>query len=463
MIFIKLTILLFYKRILLLRFLMSATVLLFASTPSLASAAAYPPLEELSTYQMPTDMSRLHFYLITVDVGNQVYDNFGHTALRVVDENTGSDTVFNWGLFDVSSGVVSFSFDFFKGVMNYQLGLSSPQTEIAMYAQQRRTVWQDKINLNNTQKERLYRRLMWNAQSENRVYSYQYFFDNCTTRVRDYLNEALSGKIAEFNTGVTAYSFRDQIQSHYSSVGIVAFSLDVLLNSNIDRKISAWEEMFLPLSLRQRLMAIPSDVAVAGDLQMLLSESQILLEYQPPQKQLNAYAVVAVVLLAPILFLFAMLKKMPISYFTSHSRYGLRMPGFSFRLLAVLAVITSVFSGVYGILMLGSWFASDHLDLHHNLNLLLFWPTDLLGLIVACRWFFAIKPWPLSHSATPFVYYYLIAHLAGMLIYFVIAVLGLSQQWLDGIAYFVVPSFFLYTLLLTLVGFGAIKPRNTLL
>ena len=99
------------------------------------------------------------------------------------------------------------------------------------------------------------------------------------------------------------------------------------------------------------------------------------------------------------------------SYFATHSRIGLKFPRINFRLLGLLGIVTALFSGIYGILMLGSWFVSEHLDLHHNINLLLFWPTDFLGLFVAMRWLVFCKPWPMTHNSTPFLNYYMMAHL----------------------------------------------------
>ena len=346
------------------------------------------------------DLNRIHFYLITIDVGNKVADNFGHTALRVIDEANNSDTVFNWGLFDISGGVVSFSYNFFKGIMNYRLGTATPAQEFAQYEGQRRTVWQDKINLNNQQKEILYRRLLWNIEPENVVYPYHYFFDNCTTRVRDYLDEALSGKIANSNIGVTGNSFRDQVQSHYQSIGFISFSLDILMNSNIDRQVSAWEELFLPLSLRLAMLDLVSDVAINGQRQKLLTDTEVVMAFPTPPAQADPYRLAAMVLLGPTLLLYLLLKKIPMSFFATHSRIGLKVPGFSFRVLGILGLLTGLFSGIYGLLMLGSWFVSDHLDLHHNVNLLLFWPTDLFVIVVSLRWLFLCKPWPIQAIAS---------------------------------------------------------------
>lgn len=419
-----------------------------------------PPLESPDQYRVPTDLSGVHFYLITVDVGDMVWDNFGHSALRVFDENSNTDTVFNWGGFDASGGVVTFSWNFFKGIMNYRLFRSAPSQEFASYRAQQRTVWQDKLNLTNPQKERLYKRLLWNSEPENVVYPYHYFFDNCTTRIRDYLDEALLGQASSYYTGVTDKTFRDQVLSHYQSVSLIGFSLDILMNGNIDRPVTEWEEMFLPLSLRDRLSKLPSSVAEGGERMMLLSDSQIIMEFPPPTVETDGYQVASAVLIGPVLLLLLMLKKIPMSYYATHSRIGLKLAGLNFRLLGVLGLVTALFSGIYGLLMLGSWFVSDHLDLHHNINLLLFWPTDLLGVIVALRWLILCKPWPMTHNSTPFINYYLLAHVVAMLTYGVIAFMDLVTQSMDNIFLYVMPGFLLFTLFIWLVGFQPAKPKN---
>ncbi|MDP6653989.1 MAG: DUF4105 domain-containing protein [Gammaproteobacteria bacterium] len=424
------------------------------------AAQAQPANEELQQVAVPNDMSAVHFYLITIDVGDRVWDNFGHTALRVYDENTNTDTVFNWGVFDMSGGVVSFSWNFFKGIMDYRLGTNPPSEEFAMYRSQERTVWQDKINLTNPQKEILYRRLIWNLEPDNVVYAYQYFSDNCTTKVRDYLDEALSGKISQQYTSVTDQTFRDQVQSHYESASLIAFSLDVLMNSNIDRFVSEWEDMYLPLRFRERLLELESDVAENGEQLMLLSDPQIIMEFAAPTIETDGYRVASLVLVLPVILLALMLKRIPQSYFATHSRIGLKVAGINFRILGLLALLTAVFSGIYGVLMLGSWFISDHVDTHHNINLLLFWPTDLLGILVGLHWLILCRPWPMTHNSAPFINYYLLAHLIAMLAYASIAIFGLSQQSISELALYVVPGFALFTVFVWVVGFQPAKSRN---
>ncbi len=433
-------------------------VLLLACAP-LRAQVSYPELE-VADYPVPQDLSAVSFYLITVDVGDSVWDNFGHTALRVIDQRSNTDLVFNWGVFRINGGPVSFAYNFFQGIMRYELATRPPAAEFAMYRDQQRTVWQDKINLTNPEKEILYRRLLWNLEEENMTYDYLYFFNNCTTRVRDYLDEALGGRISEQFSGATNETFRDEVQAHYASQALIAFSLDVLMNANIDRPMSEWEAMFLPLQLRDSLAQVTSDVAIAGQRQMLLSDHQEIMSFAAPAQQSDPYRHASIVLLAPVLFLLLMLKRVPMSYFATHSRVGLKFAPLTFRLLGLLGLLTAVFSGVYGLLMLGSWFVSDHLDLHHNLNLLLFWPTDLLGIVVGLRWLLFCKPFPMSHNTGPFINYYILAHLVAMLAYVAIWLGGWSPQEIDSLVRYVVPGFFLFTLLMWVVGFEPAKPKN---
>ena len=436
---------------------------LWICVSGLNRSLALEAVEGIDQSLLPADFGQVHFYLITIDVGNLLWDNFGHTALRIVDENNNTDTVFNWGLFDTSGGLVRFSFNFFKGIMNYQLGTNSPTAEFAMYRQQQRTVWQEKINLNNQQKETLYKRLVWNTQPENIVYPYHYFDDNCTTRVRDYLDEALSGKIFSATDVPTDNTYRDLVKYHYRSLAIIELSLDLLMNSNIDKTVSQWEEMFLPLSLRGRLLTLSSDVAIDGQQQPLLSESTVIMEFATPQAQANPYYFASTVLLAPTLLMFLLLRRVSMSYFATHSRITLKAPGLSFRLLGLVGLMVGLFSGIYGCLMLGGWFFSGHDDLYNNVNLLLCWPTDLLGLIVAVRWLFLAKPWPLTHNSSPFINYYMLARLLSIMVYAVLAGFQLTSQALQTLLITVVPGMFLFIVLIWIVGFEPARSKNVLL
>lgn len=404
------------------------------------TAQGLPLINDIAAIRLPADWNRVQFYLITVDVGNQLWDNFGHTALRMVDENSSTDIVFNWGLFDTSVGYVRFGANFARGLMEYQLGVSPPHWELSRYQGEARTVWQDRIILTNAQKLQLYQRLSWNLRPENIVYSYDYFFDNCTTRVRDYLNEALGGSLADRSQALVPNTFRDEVQSHYASLPLIALSLDVLMNERIDRRMSQWEQMFLPASLREQLNRVG-----------LLADGEVLAQYTPPGDRFSPYLATGLLVL-PLLLLLLCIRKASIASFSSQPGFSLRVPSLSYRLLGLAGLAISLFSGVYGSIMVLGWLFSTHQDLHANINLLLFWPTDLLGLLLAIRWTLMGSAPVVTGGRSQFVMLYMALHLVAAIVYVAMGLTGLTEQNTLSLMMFVVPALIMFALVVTTAG-----------
>ena len=417
----------------------------WAQSPSsqTLSSQTLPQLSEIDQrdeIRMPADFNLVEFYLITVDVGDNVWDNFGHTALRMVDDNTGTDLLFNWGLFDTSGGVVRFGINFARGIMDYQLGVAPPAWELGGYQQAGRTVWQDRLRLSSAQKQQLYQRLSWNLRPDNIVYAYDYFYDNCTTRVRDYLDEALGGQLSAQSTALTSRTYRDEVVSHYVSIPLIRFSLDILMNQRIDQRMSQWERMFLPLQLREQL-----------NRQGLLEDPQILMQFPAPEAGPNPYRLAAM-LGIPLLLLAAGIRKGSIASFSSQPGFVLRAPAISYRVLGLVALVVMLFSGVYGLVMSLGWWVSSHQDLHGNLNLLLFWPTDLLGLGLALRWLLHGKPVVVALRRHQLIISYLVLHLVAALVYLVMGATGLSDQRVGALMLYVVPVLLVFALLVSVAG-----------
>lgn len=407
-------------------------------------AGAPPPIDGASI-RLPGDFGQVSFYLITVDVGDHVWDNFGHTALRMVDESTNTDLVFNWGLFDASIGYVRFAANFARGIMDYQLGVTPPGWELGRYQQEARTVWQDELVLSNAHKRRLYERLAWNIREENLVYDYDYFFDNCTTRVRDYLDEVLGGTFSEQSQALTGSTFRDEVRDHYASRPLISFSLDVLMNERIDRRMTQWQQMFLPLALREQL-----------DRAGLLTDRQVLMEFPSPDAGMNPYHLAAL-LMIPGLLLLLCLKRASIASFSSQHGLSLRMPALTYRLLGLLGLVVALFSGSYGLIMSLGWLFSSHQDIHGNLNLLLFWPTDLLGAVVALRWLLTGRAWVVSSGLHQWVVTYFIIHIMAALVCLVVAMFGLSDQRVGSLLLYVLPVLAVFTMLTMSAGMSRVR------
>ena len=426
----------------------------------LVPAAAQPsllPLDDPASIPVPTDLSRVQFHLLTVDVGDHVWDNFGHTALRVVDESTGTDLVFNWGLFDTSGGLLPFGWRFFRGEMRYRLGVVPTGWELSRYEREQRSVWQDRLNLTDDQKARLYRRLAWNLRDANIAYDYDYFRDNCTTRVRDYLDEALGGALSEAIGGRAGETWRDEVRQHYRSLPPVAMTLDVWLNGQVDEPMSRWQQMFLPMELREGLLRVESDVRQDDETLPLLSRGEQLLRFESPPDRGNGYHFMAGLLL-PLGLLALTVRRVPLSSFGSTPGYRLAAGALTYRLLGLVGLVLGLFSGLTGLVLTVGWWMSSHEVLQANWNLLLFWPTDLFLLGAALRWLLTGRAIQTTTGWHQWIVTYLVLHGLAGLVYLFVAITGLTGQHLGSTVLYILPVLPVFAVIVALAGYRSVRP-----
>jgi hypothetical protein len=388
--------------------------------------------------QMPADLDQVDIYLHTVDVGNLIYNNFGHTALRVHDRFSGRDLVFNWGIFTFKNPIV-FGLQFYKGILNYRLGIYSYRAAMHSYELEERKVWEDRIYLTREQKEKLLERLIWNAKPENRTYAYHYFFDNCSTRIRDYLDEAMGNTIkAETELKFAPQTFRDAMNEGYSYTPGMDLFLDIAMNGNIDRLMTIWERMFHPLHMRDVFL----DMQNAG--QPMLGEPKVLVDFKRPE----SYPGLSFILV--LLGFGVPLSLLGVAFFMRQKL--VRFLPLIYRIFALVSLPLLAFGALVGFLMPVTWVVSAHLDLHHNANMLLFWPFDVILLV----WAFAIlvqgRGWQLPVRSTLFLRRYVLAHMIGTLLMPVLRLLGLIQQDVDRVIVWVLPPYMVILFLLWRVG-----------
>jgi hypothetical protein len=200
----------------------------------------------------PEPGSELRVWLFTAGPGEAVWERFGHNAIRVLDTETGEDVAYNWGIFDFNQ--VDFLPRFLKGQMLYMMAAFSTGPMVNAYAQTGREIVLQELDLTPAQRIALRDFANRNAQPENRDYFYNYFLDNCSTRVRDLLDLVLGGALGErFIEAPTGTSFRYHIRRLTRSDPLLYTGMDVLLGTPGDRPISVWEEMFLPMTLRDAI------------------------------------------------------------------------------------------------------------------------------------------------------------------------------------------------------------------
>ena len=258
-------------------------------------------------------------------------------------------------------------------------------------------------------------------------------------------------------------TFRNEIREHYASRQLISLALDILMNKDVDRLMTRWESLFLPGELRKLLSGVESAVGVNVTRLPLLGESQSLLSFPSPTKQANPYQLIFWLLLLPSLFLGLCVRRNHQMYFGRDAQLGLRYGKVTFRILGLVGAAVSIFSGACGAVMLGGWFFSSHTDLFGNINLLLFWPTDLVGFFIAMKWLFTSRAWSINHNSAPFVMYYGLAHGLGLLIYLMVWVLNLNIQDTDSIILYLLPGLFIFTVVVWVVGFVRVQARSYLL
>lgn len=375
---------------------------------------------------MPKDLSKLEVSLITAGYGEDIYQLWGHTALRFKDTDSGTDVVANWGFFDFDAP--NFAWNFFRGILTYRLGFQTYDDTVRTYVYEQRSLWEDKLNLTAGQKEKLLTKLIWNAQPENRGYNYMYFFDNCSTRPRDFLDLALGGAFQNrFGKGISDFSFRDKVRQHMAPQPFSSMALDVLMNDRLDRPMTIWEEMFLPVPLRTYLGQMPA-IDDAGKPRLgeaLFNGSKQVLSYkiaQPP-----SYSGFHMVVL-PLAFLLCLCLALGAIGGTPAKSSGSGYSGAFMRTLGAISLLWGAFFGAFGLIMAVAWVASEHLDLQHNGNLWLFWPTDLALLWLGGRWLVFGSKRPVSQRLKDILKVYSMLHLFGFGLLVTLTFVGVLHQ-----------------------------------
>ena len=131
--------------------------------------------------------------LLTCDPGDQLYSAFGHSAIRVLERTTGEDLVFNYGTFDFNTPY--FYVKFTQRTLDYMLSVSTYERFLAEYNYYQRDVREQVLDLSPEQIERLVEFLQINYRPQNRFYRYDFFYDNCATRIRDVMDRVLGKQL----------------------------------------------------------------------------------------------------------------------------------------------------------------------------------------------------------------------------------------------------------------------------
>lgn len=345
------------------------------------------------------DSSRLRISLLTCTPGDELYSLFGHSAIRVTDSNAVTDIVYNYGTFNFDDD--GFYVKFVRGKLLYYLSVAYFPDFQADYQFTNRGMREQLLNLSAVEKTQLNHALIQNLQEENKYYQYDFFFDNCTTRLRDLIERAKSPTpilpaVMPLNTTFrqAIHQYLDAGQQHWSKLGI-----DILLGAKTDGVMTAKDQEFLPDNLMRALDSVKNTSLVKSNKKLYT-----LPDIQKEKTWFTPFVIFSLLLLFYVIC----------HFFVAH-----KFPLFMHGLDGMLFFLT----GLLGILLIFMWVGTDHSMTKNNYNLLWALPTHIFfsflvtqnlswvkqyfgfsavaGILLLCAWYFL--PQKLNPAMIPFV------------------------------------------------------------
>jgi len=310
--------------------------------------------------------------IITMGPGGPVWERFGHNMIRVTDSVAGTDLAYNFGIFDFHQE--HFFWNFLQGRPMYALDAWDAQGAIASYIRHGRSVEEQVLALTPEQARSLAQNLARNAEPDERMYRYDYYRDNCSTRVRDALNVILAGTLdRELSPVPTASTYRSRSADLTAYNPAWYFGLMVLLGPATDRPLSAWEESFIPGDLAHWLSTVRV-VSSAGD-----STPLVLAESSLPAR--DGQAPLSFAELFALWLALGVVVGLLLAWTGQRVAAGRGRGGF-----VLLGGLWSLLSGFAGLIMVYLWAFTDHVVAYRNENIL---QASILGLalfVVMAAW-----------------------------------------------------------------------------
>jgi len=301
------------------------------------------------------DSSHIRVSLLTCTPGNDLDETFGHSAIRITDTSSVTDIVFNYGTFNFEDP--GFYTKFIRGKLMYFVSIDNFQDFKDNYQAVNRGITEQVLNLNGEEKIAMEQFLYTNARAENKFYKYDFFLDNCTTRLRDIIIKFKSThptlnpvmpKGTRFRQAI--HQYLDINKKDWSKLGI-----DLLLGEPTDAIMTTAQTEFLPDNLMKALDSTNQQH------QLVLSKSQLF----PYTANPNKYS-----LFTPMIFFSALLVSILFLSFSSNKKAISFLNGFD----GLLFFLT----GAMGILFIFMWTSTDHSMVKNNFNLIWAWPTHLI-------------------------------------------------------------------------------------
>lgn len=310
--------------------------------------------------------------LLTCDPGDELYMAFGHSAIRVLDNIKGTDYVFNYGTFNFNTP--NFYGKFAGGRLDYMLSVSTYADFVATYTREKRSIREQVLNLSLEQEKYMVEFLQVNYLPERRYYRYDFFFDNCATRIRDAMDLVLGDKLVWNDEGAdkSEKTFRNLIDEYVLNMPWADLGIDLALGAVIDRDATAQEEQFLP-DYMEKAFARASIVG-DGPTRPLVKENHVILDFPRQNATMPSLNPYWLFWLVAVVF--------TVITYIGFKRKRLFI-GFDVALFSIL--------GILGIVIFLLWFATEHSATQWNWNILWAFPGHLILAFALLRK--NLKPW----------------------------------------------------------------------
>ncbi|MBB6086386.1 lipoprotein N-acyltransferase Lnb domain-containing protein [Wenzhouxiangella marina] len=299
-------------------------------------------------------------WLVTYGPGQEVWELFGHNAIWIRDEERGLDHSFSFGYFEL--GRDGFYRDFARGIMPYYGAATRIDREFEFYRERGRSIRVQRLNLDEARIAALYDRLHESIFPQPQYYPYDYYLANCSTWLRDLLDEVTNGALREpLSSRPAVRNFRDHTRAMTSHRFWLHTGIMTLLGPAVDRPITVWDEAFLPVRLADSLVGLPYGEGA------LVLEDRVLLDADPINDRPNEPSV------------------WPISLGLGLLSLGLLMwPAMAQRrqrLAALTRTLAALAAGAAGLVLAMMWIGSGHEATWRNAMLLVLNPFWLLLLL----------------------------------------------------------------------------------
>ncbi|OUR93387.1 hypothetical protein A9Q87_05440 [Flavobacteriales bacterium 34_180_T64] len=312
--------------------------------------------------------------VLTIGPGTSLNDAFGHNAFRVKDNSYGIDLVYGYGEYDFDAP--NFYLKFAQGKLNYLLSKDNYDRFYKYYVYQDRTISEQILNLSQGEKQHLFNFLQENYKPENRRYLYDFFYDNCATKMRDVLELAKESKLNfPLTEDYEPKTFRNLIHEHVNRNTWGSFGIDIALGSVIDKEATPYEQMYLPKYIYEFFKTATFDSS-----HKLVRKSQIL--YRQKGNSTSKLNVLFSPLIVMSILAFIIL-------FITYSDYKKQ------KRSRWLDIVLCSITGLIGLCILLLWFATDHSATAQNYNVLWACPLNLFIIVQLTRK--KVKSWVINY------------------------------------------------------------------